>query len=207
MRDITKGPEPETLQRHRRDAAVGPTFGNLPRDEVKAALYADQRGLCCYCTRKVDLRTERIEHWAPQSTFPDRALDWRNLLLACDGHAGHGPDAHTCDVLKGDAEITLDPLAGVERWLRYDAQGQILADRADHTHDLEQLLGLNRPWLTRSRRAALEGLKAAIRREKARGQWSRERLLAWEARLEARRLLPAFHPMLTSWLRRSADRR
>ncbi|MCA9560747.1 MAG: TIGR02646 family protein [Myxococcales bacterium] len=207
MRDITKGPEPEALQRHRRDVAVGPTFDNLPRGEVKAALSRDQRGLCCYCMRRLDLATARIEHWAPKSKHPDRALDWQNLLLACDGHAGEGPEAHTCDVLTSDTEIALDPLNGVERWLRYDAQGRILARRADHTRDIEQTLGLNRPQLTRGRRAAVDGLIDGLRRKKADKEWSREWLESEQRRLGERERLQAFHALLDYWIGKLAARR
>ncbi len=210
MRDIVKGREPVTLVRHRNDAAVAPTYENLPgraMEALRRQLLADQGALCCYCTRRITLDTSRIEHWAPRAKHPTRALDGRNLLLACDGHAADGPDAHTCDVLKDDSELSLDPLDGVEHRLRYDAEGRILADTDHRQSELDRVLGLNRPHVVRRRRAALDGMMEALAKRRT-GAWPRrliEDKLGW-CRAKVRDEFPAFAPLLVYWLERRLDR-
>ena len=54
-------------------------------DPVVAALWAMQRGKCCYCEQSIPgsgLGTH-VEHFKPQTTYPNLRNVWENLLLAC----------------------------------------------------------------------------------------------------------------------------
>lgn len=79
-------------------------------------LQADNR--CSYCgswPMKDSMTRETIDHFRPKSKFPDQALAWENLLLACDD----------CQEAKGEKwnEHFLDPSAEEYRfndWFQWD---------------------------------------------------------------------------------------
>jgi uncharacterized protein (TIGR02646 family) len=89
MRSITKKREPASLTEHR--AGVHCNYDNFgPKDELREALVADQRGLCCYCMTRISptAAAMKIEHWRCQSRYQALQLSYQNLLAACLG--GHG---------------------------------------------------------------------------------------------------------------------
>ena len=103
MRTIQKGPEPVTLTRHRQQPHAD--YDNYrDMDGLRAALVAEQRGVCCYCQSRIRATAEgmKVEHWQCQVHHPDRQLDYRNLLGAC--HGGHGRPKHEqhCDTRKSN---------------------------------------------------------------------------------------------------------
>jgi len=83
MRTIQKGPEPATLTQYRQQPdAVYDNYGN--KADLRAALVAEQRGLCCYCQSRIRATPAhmKIEHWQCQADHPARQLDFSNLLGA-----------------------------------------------------------------------------------------------------------------------------
>ncbi len=175
MRDIKKGPEPEALRAHRLSDPAADYDGltREAKDDLCVALLKEQGAVCCYCTQRIRAATMKIEHRQPQSLYPERQLDWKNLLGACPGGQGRRLRFQHCDTRKGDQEISLDPVAGVERQLRYLSNGELRAGhpdpqhRADLDRELDEVLNLNLDPFKRARLAALEGLK----RKKPRGDW------------------------------------
>ena len=76
------------------------------RQAVVEALHEAQRGLCVYCGRRLDMRqpgkSYHIEHFRPQSSYPELSTDFANLFLSCGQEAREGNPAETCGTAKQD---------------------------------------------------------------------------------------------------------
>lgn len=68
------------------------------------------------------------------------------------------------DTRKGNRLLTLDPLDHPERFLRYDANGSILATVPAVQPELDDVLNLNLDRLRHNRKKAWEGAYAALKR-------------------------------------------
>lgn len=173
MRAIPKGSEPFSLTRHR--AAVHSDFDNYQaKDELRQALAAEQRGLCCYCMGRIRPEPEsmKIEHWRCQAHHPGLQLNYRNLLAACLGGEGRPERLQHCDTRKGNRDLRwnpADPLHRIETRVRYELDGSIrAADDADFDDQMEDVLNLNLPVLKRNRRGVLNAVLDWWMYEKAR---------------------------------------
>lgn len=206
MRRITKGPEPKELTEHR--ARRGGSFDDIrDKGSLRDALLHEQRHLCCYCMRRIDEKTMKIEHFLPQSRYPDKALDWGNLLGACPGNAGKPWRLQTCDTRKGDREIRLDPKGALVDRVRYSNSGHVEIDDPELQQEIDDALNLNTEQLAENRRHALQGLIVVIARERGKtGSWPGDALLRKLARLDVEGRLDEYVGVLESWLRRHARR-
>lgn len=92
-------------------------FDELPKDDIRTSLHAEQHGLCAYCMARLNSNGTHttIEHWSPLSKDKDNALDYHNFLLVCKGGGDVSEDSFAgkrilcCDASKKDQEILLDP--------------------------------------------------------------------------------------------------
>ncbi|MCO7737481.1 TIGR02646 family protein [Brucella intermedia] len=86
-----------------------PAYGDLDR-VVRGALVRDlfneQRGLCVYCGRRLDLsypgHTFHIEHFRPRATYPALQVEYGNLFLSCGQRDANGDPSPTCGNVKAD---------------------------------------------------------------------------------------------------------
>ena len=81
-----------------------PLPGDIRRAVIDALIDA-QRGLCLYCGRRLHPGQPgrfHIEHFRPQSTYPDLAVNLANLFLSCGPEAETGKALETCGHAKGD---------------------------------------------------------------------------------------------------------
>ncbi len=208
MRSITKGREPRSLVRHRANTASD--YANYPeKDELRAALVREQRGLCCYCMMRVEPSAAgmKVEHWQCQSRNPELELSYSNLLAACLG--GHGqPEAlQHCDTRKGERDVKFNPAYRshhVERRIRFEADGTIGSNDANFHAQLSDVLGLNLPVLKNRRKGVLAGILQWWNSEKARrrGPVPRKQLLRERARRAGAGSghLTPFEPVAVWWL-------
>ncbi|MCA9546157.1 MAG: TIGR02646 family protein [Myxococcales bacterium] len=140
--------------------AEDPTYKDAPKTALRDALWAEQHGLCAYCEGPLKAGRTRIEHWAPQSEAPERQLDYRNLLLCCDGNAGCGrAELFHCDVRKGNTALTLNPTdERIEHRVTFGRTGvQVLG--GDAQAEVDDVLGLNVESLLARRRELVQGLQ------------------------------------------------
>ena len=76
------------------------------RQAVVDALNMAQRGLCVYCGRALDMqrpgKSYHIEHFRPQSDFPELSTDFANLLLSCGQETHDNNVAETFGTAKGN---------------------------------------------------------------------------------------------------------
>ena len=182
MRAISKGSEPESLRKHRN--ARHSDYGNYAaKDELREALVAEQRGLCCYCMGRIrpQIGSMKIEHWQSQASRK-RQLDYGNLLGACLGGEGQPGYLQHCDTRKGDRNLRwnpADPLHYIEERIRYESDGLISADDVDFNQQLNEVLNLNLRLLRNNRKGVLLAVLDWWKNEKhrIRGPVPRKRFL------------------------------
>ena len=96
--------------------SIRQVFDNeFPKNEVKAVLIHEQRGLCAYCMRRIRMDSHsRIEHFIPLSADKEKAIDYGNMLGVCDGGEKiTGQQGHhilCCDAHKRETVISTSPL-------------------------------------------------------------------------------------------------
>jgi uncharacterized protein (TIGR02646 family) len=162
MRNIAKGPEPTSLAEHR--AQTNATYNNYAeKQELREALVREQRGLCCYCMRRIvpiELQM-KIEHWRPQRRFPAEQLIYTNLLGACKGGEKSNPaderdaDRH-CDTAKGDKDVSLHPAVDdIETTISYLPDGRIRSSNQTFDGELSSVLNLNSFAMVNQRKAVI----------------------------------------------------
>ena len=61
------------------------------KKKLRAHLIEEQGHLCCYCGRRVSLRSNHtvIDHLLPKSKYKEKTYDYANLLLSCMGGSRH----------------------------------------------------------------------------------------------------------------------
>jgi uncharacterized protein (TIGR02646 family) len=129
MRLIHKSPEPNEFKRWKQ-ANPTATFDNLGnvsnrtlKQAVKASLLAEQKYICCYCENRIDAQTSHIEHLHPQTNYPQKQLDYSNLLASCEAggkktHCGHKKDRQLLPI------TPLDPIEPSQHFI-FAADGNI----------------------------------------------------------------------------------
>lgn len=219
MRQISKRqPPPSKLVEA---VASGATEWDDPRiteikPEIRAALVEDQKGICCYCMRRITPEPHhpeskpsgtKIEHYVAQACDPSLVLEWKNLLAACGGFEGRPQTQQTCDTRKGDSYLNhLDPLRTLPV-VKYYADGRIEGPDADVEKELNEILNLNSEILRRNRKAALGMLLKKLKDERKKGHWNKESLRRKREKLLALPHAPEFVGLLEFWLLRMERRR
>ncbi len=204
MRMIAKGAEPVSLTTHRSTPHCD--YDNYPdKDTLRTALVAEQRGLCCYCMCRIEERpaSMKIEHWRCRANYPERELDYRNLLASCRGGEGMARDRQHCDTSKADDDLLWNPADSqrrVENRIRYGTDGAIQSDDPRFDRQLNDVLNLNLPRIRNQRKASLDSVLQWWRRQ--RRPVSRQRV---EREIVRRQSLPILAPYVQVgiwWLER-----
>lgn len=209
MREIRKGREPKSLIRHRKTAHAD--YDNyLFKDELRAALEAEQGGICCYCMQRIRTTPEgmKIEHWHCQSLFPGERLRYGNLLGACRGNEGEPWEEQHCDTRKGDASLKRNPADRrhkVENFIHFLGNGRIESPDEDFDAEINEVLNLNHPLLVNNRKAALDAFLISLQGlgNLSRLRWQ-QMLGGWDG-TSAGPLRP-YAGVIASWIRKKLDR-
>jgi len=131
VRKINKGSEPESLVRWKRknpnkryqdlDAKV--------RQEVRTACVSEQFHLCAYCCQRISMKKSVNEHLDPRHLFPNRGLDFNNIVASCDTKG-------QCDAAHKSQLLPLTPLMDeCEMELKFKFSGRVegVTERAKET--------------------------------------------------------------------------
>lgn len=163
MRAIAKGNEPACLTEHR--AQPHSNFDNYEgKPALRAALVAEQRGLCCYCMTRIvaDGQKMKIEHWQCQANYPLLQLKYANLLGTCLGGQGAKPEGQTCDNRKANLDLKWNPATvthAIESRVKYRNNGEVRSDDQQFNDELDSVLNLNIAYLKNNRKGALEAVQ------------------------------------------------
>jgi uncharacterized protein (TIGR02646 family) len=158
MKYIKKSKEPQILsdfkndykKKHRIDAKYEDMLSDV-RVPLKSALSKEQNSICCYCMKRIKEHNSHIEHIQPQAKFPDETLNYRNLLVSCNGiqdsneHCGHKKDDWY------NAQEFLTPLnSDCEKIFTYSITGEMDAASKNGKITIDKL-NLNSFLLVRAR--------------------------------------------------------
>lgn len=211
MRTIRKGNEPDSLLEYRKTENA--TFEGYPeKHDLQTQIVAEQRGLCCYCQSRIraSYNGMKIEHWQSQSPnkYPERQLDYVNLLGACQGGVKHGQKSpiehHHCDTAKRDEDLCFcltDTAHPIERRIYFSGDGRICSDEPDIQRDLDRVLNLNLSQLMDNRKSTLDAFKQRLDRGPV--DVATE-LPKWDGSREGD--LPPFAQVVVSWLEKKRRR-
>ena len=178
MRTIVKGAEPRSLTEHR--LTPHSDYNNYTgKNALRAALVAEQQGLCCYCMGRIrnEPRKMKVEHWHCQANYPGEQFVYRNLLGACPGGEGGLPQHQHCDTRKGDLNLLWNPAESahnVQVWINYLPDGTIKSNNAGFDGQLNEVLNLNYSWLKNRRKGVLDSILKWWRIERKRWRQGRQ---------------------------------
>jgi len=155
LRFIKKGKEPKTLKDYR-DTPDCNYIGYSDHGELKLSLVTEQRGLCCYCMSRIKKDSVKVEHWRCRDNFPDKQLDYRNMLGVCYGGERErmDPALYHCDKTKGNLNLKYNPANPahrIESRLYYEPDGNIRSYDEEFNKQLESVLNLNQKYLKKNR--------------------------------------------------------
>ena len=143
--------------------------------ELLAVLLKEQRGLCCYCMKKISNDIEKgktfhVEHFKPKSKYKELSLEYFNLLASCNSN---NSKIKTCGHAKGNKELEYIPNPACcekdkkdffERGLKYKTNGEIAVEDSYFTNekdklkamkDLNDVLNLNNELIVNARKDKL----------------------------------------------------
>ena len=180
MRNIIKGPEPQSLK-ERRERTHSDYNNYVEKQELRRVLVREQRGLCCYCLcRIVPVELEmKIEHWRSQRRYPAEQLIYANLLGACKGGEGTNRDGERdvdqhCDTFKGSRDLSLNPAVDdVESTISYLKDGRIRSSNDVFNEELSLVLNLNTFAMVNRRKAVVNSFLRLLpkRQNMTRQEW------------------------------------
>ena len=169
MRGSRKGRAPQELEdwvHIERTAGIPPRYRNWPaklRGIVLSQLVGEQTGQCVYCGRGIVLeRHERyhVEHFRPQSRFPEHELDFENIFLSCGPRKDDVGVRETCGNRKGDwfeEGCHIQPASiGCCKKFFFGSSGIIQPDASPEALKMIEVLNLNDQELMRERAELIE---------------------------------------------------
>lgn len=128
------------------------TEGNEARRELRRFLVHSQYGLCAYCCKRIGLDNSLNEHIKPQALYPNKTMDYENLVACCRGEGV----AAVCGASKKDKydeKLFVSPLEdGCDKAFVFYPNGQIdgVGEQGKYTC---RLLNLDAYELRRARMA------------------------------------------------------
>jgi uncharacterized protein (TIGR02646 family) len=183
MRRIQKKAEPASLTQHR--CGAHNSYDNYDnKNELRSSLVAEQRGLCCYCLQRIRADSEgmKIEHWQSQDMYPERQMEYSNLLGACRGGEGQKRDKQHCDTSKGNLELSFnpaDPLHDVETKVNFLGDGTVKSNDGQFNREINEILNLNQSNLVRNRRSALQAFQQTLTQKNSSRASLQKELCKW----------------------------
>jgi uncharacterized protein (TIGR02646 family) len=147
-------------------------YDNYPeKDDLRTSLLGEQGYICCYCMRRIAEPTGQkmvIEHFKPQSLYPDLQFDYNNLLASCHGGGNkNAPEMYQhCDERKKSHEIAINPLnQTMMEHIKFTANGEIYTENEFLDSDINNVLNLNLQQLKNERKAIILGLEQKIKQK------------------------------------------
>ncbi len=170
MIKIDKLTEPKSLTEFKQLATASyDSLANLEgkayKGDLKHNLLKEQGYICAYCMSRINLENMKIEHYQPQSKYPNLELEYKNLFAVCSGSFGKDT---TCDTQKADQILNnLSPLVESSiQTIAYKKTGEIISSDDLVQTELNQILNLNCEMLIDNRRQQLDNFIRNVTRKK-----------------------------------------
>lgn len=157
MRKIEKGKEPIEWLCYRKTHGVH----YEAKPQLREALLVEQGYLCAYCMQRIYENNSRIEHVLSRKNHPELQLDYKNMVLCCNGKSG--ADYH-CDRSKGESDVSFEFNDALVDTLSYDSRGAIKSSNATWDNEINSVLNLNNDLLKRNREETINGLIEGIKK-------------------------------------------
>lgn len=180
MITINKGNEPAEWTAYRN--TPGATYQAI--EPLRTALLNEQGHICAYCNRPIPVtnsenkETSRIEHIHCRDNYPERQLDYTNMVVCCPGFID---GTEHCDKSKKNHNISFTPFdPNVQQSVSYGAkEADIKSSNATWNNEIDTILKLNNKLLKKNRNETLDGVRAILDKKK----WSRahieNKLMEW----------------------------
>ena len=173
MIGIKKQPEPQALLAYRKQAEAsydGASF-SIVKADIRSSLLREQGYLCAYCMNSIedDPLKMKVEHWQSQSHYPERQLDYKNMLAVCKGNEGREYASQHCDTRKGNQELSINPAEpahSIQEKIRYLGSGKLKLDDPILNDQINQVLNLNYYRLNENRKAVIDAVQHVLARTK-----------------------------------------
>lgn len=204
MRSIAQSREPLESRKWKRDNKSKPqnlTYANIPsavKTELKSKLLEEQGGICAYTMCRLDgTESCHIEHIEPQSTSPEKALDYSNMAACFPKDGGNTSFGYGAPVKGGKPiEVNVNFVSphskGCEKRFHFNSDGTIHALEGDvAAANTIALLSLDNSILTELRRSALAAHGLTLSQRNLRRVTPR--LTASEASQLANRIVKPLH--------------
>lgn len=161
MKHIIKMLEPVSFINWKR---MNPGLGykdlkGVPKTDLKNALIAEQKHLCCYCERRIFDSNSHIEHFKPKGNplYQHLELDYNNLHASCIKYLSKG-DEPQCGHKKGDVFTNtllspLEPDCSSHFWYTMDGVIHYMDIRGKEAIDV---YNLNSAVLVKQRKALID---------------------------------------------------
>lgn len=148
-------------------------LGSEAKLTIQQALLEEQGYLCAYCMGRISTDLDdngqpkmRIEHFACQSAYPDKQLDYDNMLGVCCGNTS--PEQH-CDSSKGNQSILYNPSQKPNysklKILYSSYDGEIRSEDTQFNQEINDVLNLNHQQIKSNRLSALTGVQKALEKQ------------------------------------------
>ncbi len=171
MRPISKGAEPVDFTQWKKGefSDWNPGWDDLDgtaiKSTVKEALLREQGYVCCYCEQRVEKADSHIEHLESRHGFPQRSLDYTNLLACCTREEPRVPKH--CGSRKGARSLKVHPLLpDCREYFVFTGLGDVrptdVPARKDMAREAISILGLDIGKLVAMRKRALDGFIQAL---------------------------------------------
>ena len=167
MKHVSKGEPPASFEEWKAKANEDwqPAYGNLQnpqKSELHDALLREQGWVCCYCGCGISKADSHIEHFRPQSGYPDQALSFDNLFASCLRDIDPGSPLH-CGHAKAngfDEKHCVSPLEdGCEQRFTYKWDGRMEPEPGDVSAEyMRGLLKLDIAFLCDERANVLQNV-------------------------------------------------
>lgn len=147
---------------YKNDFSSDNSDGETRRRKLRKQLVEEQGYICCYCMKKISLNASHIEHFWPQTAFPQIDLDYNNMFAPCNGYVTISTDEH-CGHKKEDwweKDMISPTETEIEQMFKYSFDGKIHSVPGKSTANIAQKMitqmGLDSYHLERNRRKAIE---------------------------------------------------
>lgn len=160
MLEISKTKAPNELIEYKNKG--GKSYDEFEnKDSIRKTLLKEQKGLCAYCMSRISINSMKIEHFKPQSKYPELALEFKNMLGCCKGNEGFEHKFQSCDTHKGNDEISENPSVHndfLKMEVSYSSDGKIKSENEIFDKEMNEILNLNVFTLIENRKSIYRGI-------------------------------------------------